>query len=235
MGTLDRWTGSAWTAAANVKRWTGSAWSAAGFVKRWNGSSWVLVWGTPIALTAFLSSTASTTLPSAQKLLTSAPSSGTLKVTTVTGSSSSTFGEICSQTRSVAVATSMSETGYGFLLDSTVLEGTTLQAGSATISIKIAAGVAGLSTTVHVRLFKRSSAGGYTQLMDATKAWVTTITGAVLTGFSSTTITASDFATGDKLYMDCWINAVSAITTHSPYYMYENGGAAQEIVTAGYL
>jgi hypothetical protein len=117
------------------------------------------------------------------------------------------------------VASIGSPDGKGFLWDVTTLEGQTLAAGNYSGIIRLNAsqfsGGTGntqagtLTADIVVRVYKRSSAGVYTLI-----ATMTLTAQSLTPTFTSYSLpvsagSATAFASGDKLYIDCWANVTA--------------------------
>ncbi len=170
------------------------------------------------SLSVFWSNFASAALPNANKLYTTGGSPANTwkysRVGTATG-----YGEITSQGMTSAWAAGGaigSPTGKGFLLDSTVLEGQQLQAGLHTCYLRLNCAQGGdskpnagtLGAGLYVRLSKYHG-GTYTTLLTLS------LTGQTIgSNYTTYTLTGSagsptTFGSGDKLYIDIWVNVTS--------------------------
>ena len=165
-------------------------------------------------LTVYLTGTASSTLPAANKLY--SVSGGVANTSTVTALGKALgWGEVPSQgTSSTWGASQLAPTpsGKGFLWDVTTLEGNDFVAGKYTAHIRMnTTGVGAVSITadIHCRLYKRSSGATYILIADTVLASQTIqITKSLfLPTFSTTAITS--FAVGDKLYCDVLLNVLT--------------------------
>lgn len=164
------------------------------------------------ALTTYFSAAASSTLSTANQLYSTlgapTPSGTTQALGAATG-----YGEIYSQgTASAwpALGSIGSPSGHGFLWDVTTLEGQQIVSGSwsAMISLQTAGTGSGTITAdVHVRIYKRSSGGVSTQIIDMVAAAQSIpMTSPTTFSLSGSTSSATFFATGDKLYVDVWLD-----------------------------
>ena len=190
------------------------------------------------ALTVYPTGTASaSTLTTADTLATSAPAAETSH-TTKTGKLLA-WGELFAQGSTGTWPAGTSEpapSGHGFILDTTTLEGQSIIAGTWTPSIKLSSSSGTVTADIHFRAYKRTSAGVYTQIVDLVK------TAAAITATAATyTPTAGSgaqtaFATGDKLYLDVvlHITANTSASTTATTSLFQNGGAAESMVTPGY-
>lgn len=107
-----------------------------------------------------------------------------------------------------------SATGNGYLLDSTILEGRTLQGSySDTLRARIYGGTGDATADFYTRIYKRSSEGSYTLI------GTLSLTGQTVTNGTSANYTLSDvfptavsFATGDKLYFERFANVTAGVS-----------------------
>ncbi len=170
------------------------------------------------SLSIFWSNFTSTTLPNANKLYTTGGSPANTwkysRVGTATG-----YGEITSHgtTSAWAAAGSLpAPTGKGFLLDSALLEGQQLLAGTHTCYLRLNCAQGGdskpnagtLGAGFYVRLSKYHG-GTYTTLLTLSLTGQTigsSYTTYTLTGSAGSPTT---FGSGDKLYVDIWVNVTS--------------------------
>ena len=160
------------------------------------------------ALTLYGSSVASTTLATAAQLVSAIGGTETF-VTTTGPASGNGYAEIRGLAGSSPLNVSIpAPSGNGFLWDTTILEGQVIAAGNWTgiIGLADAAG-SGPTLSFTLRFFKRSSGGIYT-LIGSIALGASTI------GRTRTTYTLSGaalgsmaFTTGDKLYLDEWMQA----------------------------
>ena len=186
------------------------------------------------ALTAYLGSTTDTLLTAAKQIVVAAPSSEVNVANTtkkLTG-----WGELQTVTGLSAWTAGSSEpapSGQGSLWDVTTLEGQTIAAGTWTPSIKLAS-VGTATANIHVRAYKYNG-GTYTLIGDFI------LTGQLISATATTynpvaqSLSSVAFVTGDKLYIDyvCQITVAGTSTT-GKIAIYENGGAAEQVVTPGY-
>ena len=137
--------------------------------------------------------------------------------------------------------------GHGWLLDSTLLEAQSIPFGSwiPTVHLAQSTGGASISCDIHVRAFVYdSSAKTYTQIgSDIVLASQTlTSTGGIDYVFSGSAFAGAAFSTGQKLYIDVWVNVLSstgtvANTTVIRMYAATSsaaGNASVQVVTPGY-
>jgi hypothetical protein len=161
------------------------------------------------ALTLHGTATASTTLTTADQFSTTS-GSGTAQVTNAPASGSN-YMELLSQGGTGTLYSSLpSPTGKGWLLDSTLLEGQVLTAGSWSASVQLAdtampTGVSAAAAAIVIRFYKRSSSGTYTSVGSLTLS-NPTIYPTQTTYSLSGSLSSMTFATGDKLYGDLFLN-----------------------------
>lgn len=112
-----------------------------------------------------------------------------------------------------------SPSGNGWIWDVTTLEAQTILAGNWTPTVRLqvaGGGTPSLTADIHVRAYKRSSGGTYTQIgSDMTKTAQTINSTATNYVFSATSETSMSFSTGDKLYLDIWLNVTANSGTTS--------------------
>lgn len=198
------------------------------------------------ALTVFYSNAASSTLSTANQLYSASGTPTTVQTLTELDASTG-YGEICSQgsaTAWAALGAIGNPTGKGFLWDVTTLEGNSFVAGnwSAAIRLNSQQGQA-FQGAIFVRAWKRSSGGVYTLIVSMSLTGQS-FTGSITTySLPSTSASSVSFTTGDKLYVDAWLNVTANqgtsgqqirlnrlstdTTTHT-------GDANAEVVTPGY-
>lgn len=161
------------------------------------------------ALTVYLSNVATSTLSTAASL--ASTTGGTIAGDSSLIGTSTGWGEVYGLGNSGAWAAAGSigsPSGNGWLWDVTTLEAKTISAGtwSSTVRIRFSNGTG--TVNVSTRFYKRSSGGTYTSIGTCSTTGV-----AMTTGYTQQTFTASlssmEFNTGDKLYMDCWLNITS--------------------------
>lgn len=162
-------------------------------------------------LTVYLGSTASTTLTTAENLTTGASTESDAASSVGTASG---WGELWSQGNTgawTAGASKPAPSGHGWLYDTTVLEGQTIQASTWTTNITLLC-AAIVTADVHVRSYIRSSGGVYTLIAEANTSINITLV-ATATSITSPAASATAFGTGDKLYVDVVMNITSAGAT----------------------
>lgn len=201
------------------------------------------------ALTVYFSNTAATTVTTANQLLTSAPASeANITATGSLGKGSTGWIELPAQggtATTLAASEPTSPSGNGWLLDATTLEAQEILQGNWTPSVTLSCGGGTFTVEIHVRAWKRSSAGVYTQLMQSGFATDIVQTGVSITSTKTTTTLAATaldtmaFATGDKLYIDIVLNITTGNSNNTAanrvIHIYENGGSAEQSLTPGYI
>ena len=199
------------------------------------------------ALTVYGTTAASTTLTTANKLysLAGTPAS-TFKASLINGATG--YGQVYSQGNAGAWAAAGSDgapDGNGFLWDVTTLEGQTIAAGawSFTLRPSLTAGAATITADMIGRAYKRSSSGIYTQIARAVTTGVSISTSGANTTVTFTTTSGTDFAVGDKLYIDLWLNItantnVPTVNVNLNHLSTDTGGLTGSVdsayVTPGY-
>ncbi len=175
------------------------------------------------ALTVYLTNTASTTLSSAEQLYSTAGSPSTGNHSTTLGSATG-WGEVWGKGTGTAWAAGGSigsPTGNGFLFDVTTLEGNDLLVGAFTATIRLQSsgtGSVAFTCDVHVRAYKYNG-GTYTAIADTVLATqVISTSGTNVSPTVTTTGSNTTFTTGDKLYLDIWLNVTV------------NAGASTEVI-----
>jgi uncharacterized membrane protein len=203
------------------------------------------------ALTLYLTTTNDTLVTTARQFSSSAPTpESAVNGTTDTGPATpSAWYDVPSQGGASILTGGPAEPGAaqvdGFIFNSTVLEGATFSTGNWTPSIKIGIGALSVGDTVtyifRLRLWKRSSAGVFTQIGADFVGASHLYSGAggatpVDVGFTAQSITGFTLAVGDKLYIDILGDQVAnnVITGGATFSLAENGGAADALVTPGY-
>ncbi len=154
---------------------------------------------------------ASATLPGAHTLATATGGTGaniSTKVGTATG-----WGEIQGSSNPWGALGSIgSQSGGGWLLDSTLLEGQELIAGTWGASIRLSTSAGSITATITMRASKyNATSATYTTIGSLTSTSVTINTTLTTFTLSSANLPAMIFATGDKLYIDVWLD----VTTNS--------------------
>jgi hypothetical protein len=159
--------------------------------------------------TLYGSNVASTTLPSAGKLATTTGGSETdsyvLPATNTTGYLEA--HAISGAPGTVYSNSPPAPTGYGWLYDSTALEGQTITAGNWSVSVTLSdnngAGTI-LNATILIRFYKRSSAGIYTPIGSIPFSGQT-LHSKTTYALPATDMPGMSFSTGDKLYVDLFV------------------------------
>jgi len=187
------------------------------------------------SLTLYMNATATGTLANSYGLVTTVPASEVSKATSFI-TTAAEYGRIDSQGGSVVPSSTIpAPAGYGFLFDSTILEGHTLKAGTWTLKFK-ASSVIGATDTVNIKYsFFKYNAGVYTALGGL--AGNHGITSSVVLYTVSPALTSDTaFVTGDKLYLNLVSQSavLQDLTSSSPFTFYTNGGTNESIATTGY-
>jgi hypothetical protein len=207
------------------------------------------------AFSVYLTGTAATTITTANLLY--APSSAGSPTTTWKYSRVSTatgYGEITSQGTTGAWAAAGSlpvPTGKGFLYDVTSLEGQQIVAGNWSAAVRLNCAQSGdtnpqlgtLSADIIVRAFKVNGST-YTPIVSMTLGTQTIAAGYATFTLPSTPASAMSFASGDKLYLDIFLNVTANANASSVQDVRLNrestdtsthtGDAAATIGTPGY-
>jgi hypothetical protein len=157
------------------------------------------------ALTAFFTN-AVASLATANKLY-SLSGSPTLATASSAIGTSTGWGEMFSQGNATTWANAGSEpsqSGHGWLLDSTVLEGQQFSAANWSGKIGVKTNSVTVTPTVVFRLraAKRTSGGVYTLIVDIPATATALSNSESIISFPSTLGSAVSFSTGDKLYID---------------------------------
>lgn len=171
------------------------------------------------ALTTFLTNAASSTLATANQLYSISGSPGTTNTYSRVGTATG-YGELVAQGTTGAWAAGGSigaPTGKGFLFDVTTLEGNQFAAGNWNGTVRIncaqngnAAPNAGtLTADIIMRAYKRTSGGVYTNIVTITFTGQTIPSGFTSFSLPTTAGSAMTFSTGDKLYVDVWLNVTA--------------------------
>lgn len=132
--------------------------------------------------------------------------------------------------------------GNGFLDDSTTLESQQIIAGTWTPSLRmtLSAGTT-FTADVYMRAYKRSTGGIYTLLNSFLFSNKSISTAGTTIAFTGASLSAINFAFGDKVYIDCWLNILTSVgtTSASTIKMLQSTpigtlAAASEMLTPGY-
>src|SRR6266568_4557706 len=154
------------------------------------------------SLTPYGTATPSSTVATANTLVTGTGAGAILK-TTLIGTSTG-YGEIWSQGNAGAwpAAGSLGGVGpHGWLLDTTLLENNTLLSGNFTVTHTLRVSVGSITADLYERVYIRSSGGVYTQIgSNLVKSGVTIQVGAVAFAWPATSLPLQAFGVGDKLY-----------------------------------
>ncbi len=209
--------------------------------------SYILTPGTqPIvnALTVYPTVTAATTIASANKLV-NATGAALSPVSTFIDARTA-WGEVRAQGTGPnywqQLTAPGAPTGSGWLWDVTTLQNTQFNPGlwSASMQFQITNSVGQITADILVRAYKVNS-GIYTPIgiLDLTGQTITTTT--TTYAIPAAWLGMIPFGSGDKLYMDCWLN-ITATTcgANAKINTYQGNSATQgnvvvELITAGYL
>lgn len=201
------------------------------------------------ALTTYFTQLASTTTgltTTAAKMTENATGgSAATNGTNVATATANTWGELFTLGTTGAWPTRASEgspSGNGFCDDSATLEGMTIVAGTWGASVRLATDIATSTVTadIHIRVYKRSSAGVYTLIgeMVSAAALIPSTTQTFNT-FTGTTMSAVSFLTGDRLYTDAWLLITAEANSPTKVKITESstalGLASGRIITPGYV
>lgn len=198
------------------------------------------------ALAAYLTATNDTLLTTARQLTSSAPSSeSSIAATGQLAKNGTGWIELPSKggSSTTLAGSEPAVSGNGFIWDVTTLESQQIVAGNWTPIIKLSCPGGSFVAEIHVRIFKRSSGGTYTQFTSGGVATDLVQTGVTISTAAATTFTAASldamsFVTGDKLYVDVVLNITTGNSNNTAanrvISLYENGGANDVIVTPGY-
>lgn len=222
-----------------------SAWPFSGYAY---GSGHVLLQeGSPLELV--LSSTNDTLVSTARKLMTT---TGTAASPTTLVAKKTGWGEIWSQGNAAAWAgagAAPAASGHGWILDDTLLEGATFNAGVAsnsgnpvfpmTITPRLSLSTGTLSGSLVGRVYKRSSGGVFTLIAQSSALSVSLSTAVASFPLSFQTTgtgwSASSFAAGDTLYLDLVMNITAATSSNSATLLVEENTAIDYFRSSGYL
>lgn len=167
------------------------------------------------SLTLYYCKVASSTLSTAGAL--ASTTGGTLGNNSITLSTNTGYGELyslSSETFPNGGGSIGNPSGNGFLWDVTTLEGQQFLAGNWTPTVRLQLGGTGVTGTLtidlYVRLYRRSSAGAYTQI-GTTMSKTGNSIGTAVTSFTFTAVSQPlfVFSGGDKFYSDVWANVTA--------------------------
>jgi hypothetical protein len=174
------------------------------------------------SLTVYGTSTASaSTLTTANILVTGTGAASTTVGTRCGSGFQTAWGELHSQAFATAWPVSGAigaASGHGWILDATTLEGQLIAAGNwtPTLNLRYLSANGTATADIHVRAFKRSSGGTYTQIGTDMVLAAQAITSATAQyTFAATSEAAMSFSVGDKLYIDIWLNITANANTVS--------------------
>ncbi len=175
---------------------------------------------TPVVtpLTVFGSQGLSTSIPTAQNMTTTGGGSNNATKTTLIGTATG-WGEVVAGGSTAAwpaAGVQGAPSGYGMVLDSTLLEGQQVVPGSWVPKIKSSVSVGTLTVNMVFRIVQYHAWNNtYTVLGTSTLSTQSITTTATIFTFPTITSTTNfTFGVGDKLYCDMWYN-VTATTTGS--------------------
>lgn len=193
-----------------------------------------------VALSLFGSNVASSTLGNAGRCATTTGGVETTADMSM-GSSGAGYVEMRSgggfSGQDVPQASIPSPTGNGYLLDSTLLEGQTINAGNWSGSMAISSATSVSGATVTVRFYKYQS-GTYTSIGTLTSGSFTIGTTRTPFTLPATSFSSVTFGVGVKLYYDVWANASWPGFMDIFFYLSNSGTAGvsgdAELDTPGY-
>ncbi len=201
------------------------------------------------ALTAYLSSQASTTLSTANQIYITSGTPGTQENEVLIGTVSG-WGEMYAQGNASAFAGSGSigsPSGHGFYLETSILNlaGQQIISGNWSATIRSGLKTTGDTATVTfvVRAYKYSG-GVYTNIVTMTSSSQGfSGSGAVTITLPSTAGSVMNFSSGDTLYIDVWAHVTAAATISSQQLRFNSlstdtsghtGSANENLVSPGY-
>ena len=194
------------------------------------------------ALTVFGNHAASS-LATANTLFPTSAGAASASVNTLIGTSSG-WGEIYSQGNAgawPALGAMGLPSGHGWLFDVTTLELQQIIAGNWTPAIRTGVTAGTATADMWVNAYKRSSSSIYRLIGSmslAAQAFSVTLTNYF---FVATALAAMSFASGDKLYLDHWLNITVADGSSASYKIQECTTASQgrannfQVATPGYI
>jgi hypothetical protein len=196
------------------------------------------------ALTVYMTTTTSTTLPSSANTLiengTTTTSNTNTNSNLATGQTG--WGEEYSRGNGTNDFTGVSEpspSAHGWIDDGTTLVTNQFVSGTWTGTVRLSLSGGSCTVDLHLRSYQRSSGGVYTLIAEMTalaQSLTTTQTNYIC---SATGVAASNtFATGDKLYVDLMIN-ITASSSGGNIKIQSSSSATQgytsaQVVTPGY-
>jgi hypothetical protein len=172
----------------------------------------VMAWGIDPPLSLYGLQAAGSVIATAAKMGTAVGGTSATK-TTLTGTVQN-YGEIWSEGNAAAwqgLASIPAPTGHGFLLDTTILENNTFNAGNWTVAVKlnVNASFTTFTGTLYGRVYKRSSAGVYTQIGSNMSVAANLTTAATVYTLTGTGFPSMKFNVGDRFYIDLWLQKTS--------------------------
>ncbi len=164
------------------------------------------------ALTVYPVNAASTTLTSAELLVSTSSGPPTGVDTTAIGTSTG-WGEISifgTSSAWAAAGSAPNPTGLGGLFDGTTLNGQTIASGNWSASATLSCSSGTISGSIVCRFYKYTSSGGtYTSLGSITLSSQTLTTTATAFNFPATSLAAASFVSGTYLYVDLVMHVTS--------------------------
>ncbi|MFD0675692.1 MULTISPECIES: hypothetical protein [unclassified Paenibacillus] len=184
-------------------------------------------------LTVYATKTDDTLLPNARQLTPNSPSNPTSYATTVNASTG--WVELLSKGGTGSVGSSApNPSGNGFIWDVSTLEGQQFPAGSWASGQDLKTSAGTIIADVHVRVYKLSSGGTYTLIIDSAIAGKSIGSSSTLVSLPATIGAAVNFNVGDKLYYDVVLNiTTNNMSSGASLKMNENTANAY-VVTPGY-
>ena len=193
------------------------------------------------ALTAYQSSTSATHIANAGTLIANT-TGGTLTNQGETIGTATGYGQLDAAYSSwPALGALGSPDGNGWLWDVTTLEGQQIVSGNWTPTYTLLVSVGSITADIYTRFYVWNS-GTYTQIGSTmSKTGQTINTTATAFAFSAASQPTQNFNTGDKLYVDVWINCKtnstgsgSALLRIQVSSSATQGNVGAQIVTPGY-
>lgn len=163
------------------------------------------------ALNLYGLTAASSTLATAATMSNATGGTGSIINTTLLGTATG-WGEIFPLSNASAwpaLGSAPAPSGHGLLWDVTTLEGQQIIAGNWTPTMRLKVTTAGVTATLVMRAYKRSSGGVYTLIGSMSLAAQALTSAATNYSFSAASLAAMSFATGDKLYTDQLLNVTT--------------------------
>lgn len=192
------------------------------------------------ALTLYGTAAVSSVLSSAARLTTQV--GGTETSVIVTGPSSGDgFVELQALGGSAPLYNSLpsTPTGKGWLLDQSLLDGGTIIAGSWQVNLALAlVQWTGWVQAIIIRIWKRATNGSFTLLGTLSLSNQTIPQTRTVFTFPPVSFPSVSFATGEKLYLDAWIQATGWESDQISIYLSSSGSVGVssdlQVITPGY-